>query len=55
MSPPRQPNAKDFGQLKLRVKNDLRKRLEREAEKNHRTLNAEITVRLERSLGAPNK
>ena len=40
----------DLVQLKLRFDERLRRRLEKAAEKNDRSMNAEIVVRLERSL-----
>jgi Arc-like DNA binding domain len=40
----------DIVQVKLRIRAGLRRRLEREAEKNQQTLNSELVERLERSL-----
>ena len=45
----RQPT--DIVQLKLRLREDLRRKLEREAARTKRSVNAEIAHRLEMSLG----
>jgi hypothetical protein len=44
--------AAEFVQFKLRVSEKLRRDLEREAKKNHRSANAEAAERLERSFKA---
>jgi hypothetical protein len=41
----------DIVQLKLRLREDVRRRLEREATRTKRSLNAEMAYRLELSLG----
>lgn len=43
-------NINPFG---LRMQPALKARIEEEAKKNHRSINAEITARLEESLGLP--
>jgi hypothetical protein len=45
---PRQPH--EFVQIKLRLREPLRRHLEREAKKHHFTLNNEIRLRLEDSV-----
>lgn len=45
--------ATDHVQLKVRLREDLRARLERAASKNHESLNREIVERLERSFVRP--
>jgi hypothetical protein len=42
----------EFAQLKIRVTDKLRRDLEREAKKNHRSANSEATERLEKSFEA---
>jgi len=42
----------ELAQLKLRITDKLRRDLEREAKKNHRSANAEAVERLEKSLSA---
>jgi len=42
----------EFAQLKIRVTDKLRRDLEREAKKNHRSANAEAVERLEQSFKA---
>jgi hypothetical protein len=42
----------DIAQPNLRIREDLRRRLAAEAEKNQRSLNKEMVLRLERSLEA---
>jgi hypothetical protein len=44
----------DTVQLKLRFSEDLRRRLEREAARNKRSMNTEIISRLEQSLDTGN-
>ena len=44
----------DIVQLKLRFEEKLRRRLQADAAKNERSLNAEIIDRLERSYSTPN-
>jgi Arc-like DNA binding domain len=43
-------NAAEFVQFKLRVSEKLRRDIEREAKKNHRSANAEAVERLEKSF-----
>lgn len=44
-------DADDTGPTTVRLRPDLRKALKRSASENHRSLNAEISARLEASLG----
>lgn len=45
----------DIIQVNLRLREDMRRRLAREAEKNNRSINAEMVARLEASFAAESR